>query len=84
MAREGAMLGVKSIYCGIREMKANQLLIKEGGLFHHPLDTGIDTINKLAAQAVDTERQEAYRDRLQNKWIDMTAFMHTQINLFKK
>ena len=84
MAREGAMLGVKSIYCGIREMKANQLLIKEGGLFHHPLDTGIDTINKLAAQAVDTNRQEAYRDRLQNKWIDMTAFMHTQINLFKK
>jgi predicted glycosyltransferase len=34
MAREGAMLGVKSIYCGIRDMKANKLLIDEGGLFH--------------------------------------------------
>lgn len=84
MAREGAMLGVKSIYCGIREMKANQLLIKEGGLFHYPLDTGVETINKLAAQTADTGAQENYRDHLRNKWIDMTAFMHTQINLFKK
>ena len=84
MAREGAMLGVKSIYCGIRDMKANGLLVKEGGLFHYPLDTGVETINRLAMQTVDASAQEAYRDRLQNKWIDMTAFMHTQINLFKK
>jgi len=84
MAREGAMLGVKSVYCGIREMRANQILIKAGRLFHHPLDSGVDAINKMANQPVDVEAQEKYRDHLKNEWIDMTAFMHTQINLFKK
>ena len=84
MAREGAMLGVKSIYCGIRDMKANKLLIDEGGLFHYPLDSGLATINALAVQPAYTITQEAYRERLKNKWIDMIAFMHTQINLFKK
>ena len=32
MAREGALLGVPSIYCGIREMLANRLLIDKGTL----------------------------------------------------
>ena len=84
MAREGAMLGVKSIYCGIREMKANKLLIHEGCLFHYPLDTGLETINKLVRQPADTAGQELLRDNLKNRWIDMNAFMYTQINLFKK
>lgn len=84
MAREGAMLGVHSIYCGIREMKANQLLINEGILRHHPIDAGLDTINELAAQPFDAAGQQAIRQRLKAKWVDMIDFMNTQINLFKK
>jgi hypothetical protein len=84
MAREGAMLGVPAVYCGIRDMKANQLLIDTGGLFHYPLDTGIDTINRLAHGPVDEPARIAFRECLEEDWIDMTAFMHTQINLFKK
>lgn len=34
MAREGAMLGVPSIYCGMRNMKANEMLMKRGILQH--------------------------------------------------
>ncbi|MBS1563664.1 MAG: DUF354 domain-containing protein [Bacteroidetes bacterium] len=84
MAREGAMLGVNSIYCGIREMMANKLLMKEGRLFHYPQDSGLETINRLVTENVLPESQDNYREHLRNKWIDMTAFMYTQINLFKK
>jgi hypothetical protein len=84
MAREGAMLGVKSIYCGVREMKANKLLIHEGCLNHYPQDSGLETINRLALKPVDGGAQELLRDNLKNRWIDMNAFMYTQINLFKK
>ncbi len=41
MAREGAMLGVPSIYCGTRKMKANELLMAAGLLQHLPGDNGI-------------------------------------------
>jgi len=34
MAREAAILGVPSIYCGSRKMKANDILIEKGMLFH--------------------------------------------------
>ena len=34
MAREGAMLGVPSIYCGFRNMKANMILENKNILFH--------------------------------------------------
>lgn len=84
MAREGAMLGVQSIYCGIREMKANKLLINEGILHHYPLDAGITTINNLITKPFDVSIQESIRTRLKNKWVDMIDFMHVQINSFKK
>ncbi|MGV3767638.1 MAG: DUF354 domain-containing protein [Chitinophagaceae bacterium] len=84
MAREGAMLGVKSVYCGIREMKANQLLEQEGLLVHLPLDTGIDTINKFIRHPHGAEEQIAIREKLKTKWTDMVDFMTTQINTYKK
>lgn len=84
MAREGAMLGVPAVYCGIREMKANQLLMQEGILQHLPLDSGIDAINQLLEQPFDIDTQADTRDHLKNKWVDMIQFMNEQINLFKK
>lgn len=84
MAREGAMLGVPSIYCGIREMKANKLLIDEGILYHYPLDTAVNTINELISKPFNCHVQQDTRERLRNKWDDMVEFMNKQIDIFKR
>jgi hypothetical protein len=84
MAREGAMLGVQAVYCGIREMKANQLLINEGILHHYPIEAGLDFINEQAGKPFDTNAQSSIRQRLKDKWVDMIDFMHTQINSYKR
>lgn len=84
MAREGAMLGVPSIYCGIREMKANKLLIDENLLNHYPVETAVIPINDLLAKPFDVCKQHANRERLLEKWDDMVDFMNGQINIFKK
>jgi predicted glycosyltransferase len=47
MAREGAMLGVPSVYCGERMMRANDLLIKFGMLHHLPGKEALDYVNEI-------------------------------------
>jgi uncharacterized protein len=84
MAREGAMLGVPSVYCGIREMKANDILIQLGILKHLPADSALGFINKVIAEKFNKEKQTGTRQQLLEKWDDMTAFMKEQINRFKK
>lgn len=84
MAREGAMLGVPSIYCGIREMKANQLLMERGKLYHLPGGKAVGKINELIEEPVDSGYQTAFRGKLLNEWDDMIDFMREKINQFKK
>jgi len=84
MAREGAMLGVPAIYCGIRDMKANKLLMDEGILYHYPVDEAIAPVNDFIAKPFDRCRQYATREGLENKWDDMVDFMNNQINIYKK
>jgi predicted glycosyltransferase len=84
MAREGAMLGVPSIYCGFRKMKANELLIKEDALHHLPGPDSLQEINKVIAHPFDRDRQESFRNKLRHQWVDMTEFMRTKIRQFKK
>ncbi len=79
MAREGAMLGVPSIYCGVREMKANELLIEKGILEHYPADNAIDPINKYIKSDLIPDKQKEIRNKLLNEWIDMNSFMEKQI-----
>jgi uncharacterized protein len=79
MAREGAMLGVPSIYCGIREMKANQLLIDKDILQHLPQENAIESVNTIIHQPFDHSRQEKIRKNLLKNWDDMTLFMKKQI-----
>lgn len=83
MAREGAMLGVPSIYCGTREMKANELLMQAGILEHLPGDSAIPFINKVIGQNFDIEKQTGTRNQLLEQWDDMTSFMKEQINRYK-
>jgi uncharacterized protein len=83
MAREGAMLGVPSVYCGMREMKANDMLIQLQILKHLPADRALGFINKVVAEKFDNEKQVNTRDKLLEQWDDMTAFMKEQINRYK-
>ena len=46
MAREGAMLGVPSIYCGIREMAANKVMEEAGLLFDVEIEKVPEFISK--------------------------------------
>ncbi|MCL6260432.1 DUF354 domain-containing protein [Aquiflexum sp. TKW24L] len=84
MAREGAMLGVPSIYCGIREMKANQLLIDRGILKHYPLDNAISPINLSLKTETDKGVQEKIRGDLLCQWDDMNTFMENKIKQYIK
>jgi uncharacterized protein len=84
MAREGAMLGVPSIYCGIRKMKANELLIEKAILEHYPADKAIEPINYHIQSDLLGEKQEEIRTRLLTDWIDMNLFMEQQILKFIK
>src|SRR5690554_3169149 len=84
MAREGAMLGVPSIYCGVREMKANQLLMEKGKLFHLPGDSAVEQINDVITAPFNSEYQHTFREKLLNEWDDMQDFMTTKINQYKK
>jgi predicted glycosyltransferase len=83
MAREGAMLGVPSIYCGMRKMKANEMLMQAGLLQHLPGDSALPIINKGIEEIFDQEKQSGTRNRLLEQWDDMTIFMKEQINRYK-
>jgi predicted glycosyltransferase len=83
MAREGAMLGVPSAYCGIRQMKANELLIQLNILQHLPGKNAVAFINKNSEKDFDTAEQIKTRNALLEKWDDMTAFMKEQIKRYK-
>lgn len=83
MAREGAMLGVPSVYCGVRKMKANELLMQQNMLEHLPGTTALPYINTTLAQPFDAGKQLDAREALLEKWDDMTLFMKQQIHRYK-
>lgn len=83
MAREGAMLGVPSVYCGIRQMKANNMLMDLGLLSHLPAKEAIPFINRYIQQEFDENEQNTVRAGLAANWDDMVAFMKEQIHIYK-
>lgn len=84
MAREGAMLGVPSVYCGTRKMKANELLIDFGILQHLPESQMVAPVNQLIDKQFNKSAQNSIRHQLFLKWDDMVDFMKQQINRYKK
>jgi len=70
VAREGAQLGVPSIYCGQRQMKANDALY-ELGLMHHltELEPLLEACRLVRASDVEQRRT---RERLSGLWEDPT------------
>lgn len=84
MAREGSLLGIPSVYCGIRNMKANELLIKKGLLKQLPDESAIEFILKNISGPFEPNRQTHIREKLFSEWDDMNDFMIGQINHYTK
>lgn len=82
MAREGSILGVPSIYCGVREMKANNVMIEKGMLFHKNIEEVPEFMVELL-KSDKIEKQEIFRNRLKEDWINVTEFIVSEINNYK-
>ena len=75
MAREGSMLGVPSIYAGIRDMPANEILIKRDMLLKLDPENIVDTISKVISGEMKFMDQDGFRDKLYNEWDDITELI---------
>lgn len=81
MAREGAMLGVPSIYCGKREMAANELLIRKGMLWHLHIDSVVDMVTQFWNGDIPFPSPIEFRNELLGNWTDVNELI---IQLSKK
>lgn len=82
MAREGAMLGVPSLYVGIRTMQANRLMMDKKMLFQMLPEEAPALMQRLVTGAVQVPAQEAFRQQLMAEWDDITAFVVDKIKRY--
>ena len=75
MAREGALLGVPSIYVGVREMKANLLMIERKMLFKLSAKETASRIPHLIGNGQQQKKQAIFRENLRREWDDITDFV---------
>lgn len=79
MARESAMLGVPGIYCGFRQMKANDILIEKGMLLKIAPDEVSKTINDIFNGNLNFPSQDIFRESLLKDWVDVSEFIINQL-----
>ena len=84
MAREGALLGIRSIYCGSREMKINRELIRKGLLkkFNNKGELKKElrlTIDQKESTEAIRSRQDSIRNALLDEWIDINKILFQEI-----
>ena len=75
IAREGAMLGIPSIYCGIRSMLANDIMINKKRLFHLPPDKVPLYVDDIICGKIKFIKQEIFRENLCKEWEDPTILI---------
>jgi uncharacterized protein len=80
MAREGALLGVPGIYCGIREMQANNILIDKGMLFKCLPEDVPTLVNNIYLGNYKINDQTSFRENLRTEWVDVTKLLLSLIN----
>lgn len=80
MAREGAMLGVPSIYVGIRDMPANVILIKKDMLLKVEPEILVATVSDMLSGKLKFQEQDAFRQSLLEEWDDVTSLLLNKIN----
>ena len=79
MAREGAMLGVPSIYAGNRDMPANEILIQKDMLLKLDPEAVAPTVQKIKEGVLSFEEQETFRNQLFEEWDDVTRLILTKV-----
>src|SRR5690606_9766002 len=84
MAREGSLLGVPSIYCGIREMTANKKMIELNMLFHLKSEAVPEFMIKFINNNIEIQQQDEFRKKLLNEWDDVTQFIKNKILQYAK
>jgi len=75
MAREGALLGVPSVYVGFRTMKANQMMIDRQVLFHTKTEEALPLILGILNHQLKVPLQEEFRQKLLKEWDDVSTFI---------
>jgi predicted glycosyltransferase len=75
VAREGAMLGVPSIYAGIREMPANWIMIRKGMLLKLNPEIIVDTVLKIKSGEMVFPEQDEFRQMLFEEWDNVTELV---------
>jgi uncharacterized protein len=83
MAREAAMLGVPGIYCGFRKMKANDILIKKGMVFHSKPENVIILVKNILNNKIKIKEQQEIRNELMNEWEDVTELIVNVVRNYK-
>ncbi|MDH3650049.1 MAG: DUF354 domain-containing protein, partial [Saprospiraceae bacterium] len=83
MAREGAMLGVPSIYAGNRFMPANEILITKNMLYKVNPDEVVECVTTLLSSSHQQESQESVRDQLTSEWDDVTALILSKLRMIE-
>ena len=78
MAREGAMLGVPSLYVGVRDMKANVYIREEKVLFQCPATEAPALVRRIIDETIPLPSQDDFRTYLSNKWDDITQLIVEQ------
>ena len=84
MAREGAQLGVPSVYCGFRDMKANKILVDEGLIFEKEPKEVPALIEKIVNKELKLPSQDFFRMELEKKWDDLTDMIISKVENYEK
>jgi len=79
MAREGAMLGRPSIYCGKREMQANDIMKRKGILFQIDPSDVPSFLPKILHEEIKIPSQNELRKKLLYEWDDVTEHIINSI-----
>ena len=82
MAREGALLGVPSVYVGVRDMKANTLLKDRGMLFQCDAADAPEVVEHLLRGKTSVPSSDEFREDLQKEWDDITELIIGQANAY--
>lgn len=79
MAREGSLLGVPSLYVGIRDMKANRLMEEREMLFKVTPREAIALMEQIASGSKIIHKQGNFRKQLAQEWDDVTEFILQEV-----
>ena len=80
MAREGALLGVPSVYVGSRDMKANAMMEERGMLFRCSASQAPDLVDRVVEKKLTVPAQDEFRAQLLADWDDITKLIIGQMS----